>query len=135
MKKRLSVLIAMAMMFCMAVPALAANVCVGTYDWSIESASKVWNGKDNGCLFGLYNGDATWTVKTNQATPSVNAELMKVVKWRPDKEVARMSTITSSQSKNFVAGDDGGYYAVITASNTRGTSGSTYIDQDSKLVG
>ena len=94
-----------------------------------------WNGKDNGCLFGLYKGDATWTVKTNKTSPSVNAELMKVVRLFPDQEVARMSTITSSQSKNFVAGDDAGYYAVITASNNRGATGSTYIDQDSSIVG
>ncbi len=134
MKKSLSAIIAIAMMVCMAVPALAANVCVGTYDWSIESGATKWNGKDNSCLFGLYAGDATWTVKTNKTSPSVSAELMKVVKWLPDKEVARMSTITSSQSKDFVAGDDAGYYAVIHASNNRGTTGSTYIYQDSSIA-
>ena len=37
MKKSISVIIAMAMVVCMAVPALAASVCVGTYDWTIES--------------------------------------------------------------------------------------------------
>ena len=55
---------------------------------------------------------------------------MKVVKWLPDADITRMSAITSSQSKNFVAGDDAGYYAVISAANNRGTTGSTYINQD-----
>ena len=130
MKNSISVIIAMAMVVCMAVPALAASVCVGTYDWTIESGSTQWNGKDNDCLFGLYEGDATWTVTNNKASPSVSAKLMKVVKWLPDAEITRMSAITSSQSKNFVAGDDAGYYAVISAANNRGTTGSTYINQD-----
>ena len=125
----------MAMMVCMAVPALAASVCVGTYDWRIESGSTKWNGKDNSCLFGLYVGDATWEVQNDKTSPSVSAELMKVVRWLPDVEVARMSTITSSRSTDFVAGDDAGYYAVIHASNNRGTSGSTSVYQDSKIAG
>ena len=135
MKRSLTAIIALVMVACMAVPAFAASVCVGTYDWSIASGSTKWNGKDNGCMFGMSKGDATCTDKTTKTTPTDNAELMKVVRLFPDQEVARMSTITSSQSKNFVAGDDAGYYAVITASNNRGATGSTYIDQDSSIVG
>lgn len=135
MKKSISFIIAIAAMVCLATSALADNVCVGIYTWTIPTGDTEWNGKDEGKLFGLFEGTATWTVQNDKSSPSVNAELMKVVKWLPDKEVARMSTITSSQSKDFVAGDDAGYYAVITASNDRGTTGKTWVDQDSSIAG
>ena len=134
MKKLFALFMSVAMVACMAVPAFAADVCVGEYDYTIGSGSTTWNGKDKDKLFGLYAGNATWHVSNTNNTPTVNAYLMKIRTLAPDKEVARMSTIGKQPKTATFVAKDTGYYAKITASNNRGTTGRTWIDQDSSIV-
>ena len=135
MKKCLNFVLAISTMFCLALRAAATSVTIGEYNYSIPSGSTEWNGKSKGFLFGTYEGDATWYVSNDNTSPSVNAKLMMVKRLFPDSQVASRSNIKNgSTSATFVASGENGYYSVITAANNHGTTGTTWVTQDSSIV-